>query len=78
MDDSSAKTHRIWAAAKALTNVLTQALTPGLPERDITVNAVSRAAPAVHIQPDRRLHRVPAQRHHGRFTARVPRVSDHH
>jgi 3-oxoacyl-[acyl-carrier protein] reductase len=43
--DSSLRTHGLYAATKAITTVLTQALALELRERDITVNAVS---PAVH------------------------------
>jgi 3-oxoacyl-[acyl-carrier protein] reductase len=44
-EDSSLRTHGLYAATKAITNVLTQALAVELRERDITVNAVS---PPVH------------------------------
>jgi 3-oxoacyl-[acyl-carrier protein] reductase len=49
---SSLRTHGLYAATKAITNVLTQAFALELRERDITVNAVS---PAVHgpCLPDR-------------------------
>jgi 3-oxoacyl-[acyl-carrier protein] reductase len=51
-EDSSLRTHGLYAATKAITNVLTQALALELRERDITVNAVS---PAVRgpCRPDR-------------------------
>jgi 3-oxoacyl-[acyl-carrier protein] reductase len=41
--DSALRTHGLYAATKAITNVLTQALALELRERDITVNAVSPA-----------------------------------
>jgi 3-oxoacyl-[acyl-carrier protein] reductase len=44
-EGSSLRTHGLYAASKASTNVLTQAFAVELRERDITVNAVS---PAVH------------------------------
>jgi 3-oxoacyl-[acyl-carrier protein] reductase len=40
-DDSSLRTHGLYAATKALTDVLTRALALELRERNITVNAVS-------------------------------------
>ncbi|HET6193480.1 MAG TPA: SDR family oxidoreductase [Trebonia sp.] len=43
-EDSSLRAHGLYAATKAMTNVLTQALALELRERDITVNAVSPAA----------------------------------
>ena len=42
-EGSSLRTHGLYAATKAITNVLTQALALELRERDITVNAVSPA-----------------------------------
>jgi 3-oxoacyl-[acyl-carrier protein] reductase len=51
-DDASLRAHGVYAATKAITNVLTQALALELRERDITVNAV---APAIYLpcEPDR-------------------------
>jgi 3-oxoacyl-[acyl-carrier protein] reductase len=43
-EDSSLRTRGLYAATKAITTVLTQALALELRERDITVNAVSPAA----------------------------------
>jgi 3-oxoacyl-[acyl-carrier protein] reductase len=43
-EDSSLKTHGLYAATKAITDVLTRALALELHERDITVNAVSLEA----------------------------------
>ena len=42
-EDSSLRSHGLYAAAKAITNVLTRAFALELRERDITVNAVSPA-----------------------------------
>jgi 3-oxoacyl-[acyl-carrier protein] reductase len=42
-DDSSLRTHGLYAATKAITNALTRALALELRERNITVNAVSLA-----------------------------------
>jgi 3-oxoacyl-[acyl-carrier protein] reductase len=51
-EDSSLRTHGLYAATKAITNVLTRALALELRERDITVNVVS---PAINrpCRPDR-------------------------
>jgi 3-oxoacyl-[acyl-carrier protein] reductase len=43
-EDSSLRTHGLYAATKAITDALTRALALELRERDITVNAVSLAA----------------------------------
>ncbi|HMI22854.1 MAG TPA: SDR family oxidoreductase [Streptosporangiaceae bacterium] len=43
-DDSSLRTHGLYAATKAITDALTRALALELRERNITVNAVSLAA----------------------------------
>jgi 3-oxoacyl-[acyl-carrier protein] reductase len=43
-EDSSLRTHGLYAATKAITNALTRALALELRERNITVNAVSLAA----------------------------------
>ena len=60
---SALRTHGLYAATKAATEVLTRALALELRERNITVNAVSlEVRPAVRTQPGRRRHRVPAQR----------------
>jgi NAD(P)-dependent dehydrogenase (short-subunit alcohol dehydrogenase family) len=43
-EDSSLRTHGLYAATKAITDALTRALALELRERNITVNAVSLAA----------------------------------
>ena len=76
-EGSSLRTHGLYAATKAITNVLTQALALELRERDITVNAVS---PAIHgpCIPDRVADVIAylLSDHGHRLTGQILRVGD--
>jgi 3-oxoacyl-[acyl-carrier protein] reductase len=76
-EGSSLRTYGLYAATKAITNVLTQALALELRERDITVNAVS---PAIHgpCIPDRVTDIIAylLSDHGHRLTGQVLRVGD--
>ena len=76
-EGSSLRTYGLYAATKAITNVLTQALALELRERDITVNAVS---PAIHgpCIPDRVTDIIAylLSDHGHRLTGQILRVGD--
>jgi 3-oxoacyl-[acyl-carrier protein] reductase len=76
-EGSSLRTYGLYAATKAITNVLTQALALELRERDITVNAVS---PALHgpCIPDRVTDIIAylLSNHGHRLTGQILRVGD--
>jgi 3-oxoacyl-[acyl-carrier protein] reductase len=76
-ESSSLRTYGLYAATKAITNVLTQALALELRERDITVNAVS---PAIHgpCIPDRVTDIIAylLSDHGHRVTGQILRVGD--
>jgi 3-oxoacyl-[acyl-carrier protein] reductase len=76
-EGSSLRTYGLYAATKAITNVLTQALALELRERDITVNAVS---PALHgpCIPDRVTDIIAylLSDHGHRLTGQILRVGD--
>ena len=76
-EGSALRTYGLYAATKAITNVLTQALALELRERDITVNAVS---PAIHgpCIPDRVTDIIAylLSDHGHRLTGQILRVGD--
>ena len=76
-EGSSLRTYGLYAATKAITDVLTQALALELRERDITVNAVS---PAIHgpCIPDRVTDIIAylLSDHGHRLTGQILRVGD--
>jgi len=76
-EGTSLRTYGLYAATKAITNVLTQALALELRERDITVNAVS---PAIHgpCIPDRVTDIIAylLSDHGHRLTGQILRVAD--
>ena len=76
-DDSSLRTHGLYAATKALTDVLTRALALELRERNITVNAVSVEAgtPCAPGQVDDVIAYLLSEHGH-RLTGQVLRVGD--